>query len=300
MMMDLEYLQRLADQHGDCLRTPVKEFELRGRNFRNSGPPDIMGVVNLSPDSWYRESVCLNADQAIQRGRRLIAEGAAIVDVGAESTLLQAKLVEADEQKASLLPVVRELARSGILVSVETYHPEVAEICLKAGAAILNLTGMEASAEIYKQVADYDAAVIICYVQGSHVRNVGDIALGKDHTRALLDYFSRQIDLAAKAGVQRLWIDPGMGFYYKNLQDSAVRVRYQIETFLNTFRLSSLGWPVCHALPHAFEYFADEVRSAEAFFAVMAILGKTRLLRTHEVSKVIGVTRTMNVMEETS
>ena len=84
-----------------------------------------------------------------------------------------------------------------------------------------------------------------------------------------------------------------MGFYYKNLQDSAVRVRHQMQTFLNTFRLRKLGWPVCHAMPHAFEYFEEEVRCAEPFFAVLALLGKTDLLRTHEVAKVRGVVRTL-------
>ena len=295
MMLDLEQLIGLVESHRECLKAPVKEFELREKHFSCNGIPDIMGVVNLSRDSWYRESVCLTAEQAIRRGHRLVAEGAAMVDIGAESTLQNARLLDAELQKSALLPVVRELAGAGVLVSVETYHTGVAEACLKAGAAVLNLTGMEASEDIYKCVADHEAAVVICYVQGSHVRNVGDFKTGEDHTRELQDYFSKQIELATQAGVRRIWIDPGLGFYYKNLQDSSARVRYQIETLLNSFRLRTLGWPVCHALPHAFEYFEDEVRTAEVFFAVMAILGKTQLLRTHEVGKVTGVIRSMNV-----
>ncbi len=91
-------------------------------------------------------------------------------------------------------------------------------------------------------------------------------------------------------------MDGGLGFYYGDLLDGPVRVRYQIETFLNTFRLRALGRPVCHALPHAFEYFEDEVRSAEGFFAVMALLGRTDLLRTHEIGKVRGVVETMRTV----
>ena len=94
-------------------------------------------------------------------------------------------------------------------------------------------------------------------------------------------------------GLQKLFIDPGLGFYYKNLQDSEVRVRHQMKTFLNTFRLRALGYPVCHALPHAFEYFGEEVRSAEPFFAVLAAMGKTDLFRTHEVPKVKAVLDTL-------
>ena len=110
---------------------------------------------------------------------------------------------------------------------------------------------------------------------------------------ALYKFFARQIEAATKAGVSRIWIDPGLGFYYRNLQDSGARIRHQMEVFLNSFRLRQLGWPVCQALPHAFECFEEEVRVAEPFFAVLALLGQASLLRTHEVAKVRGVLRTM-------
>jgi len=144
-------------------------------------------------------------------------------------------------------------------------------------------------------VADHDAAVIICHVQGNNVREVGDFDFGADPTQMLRDYFARQIELAQQNGVAKIFIDPGLGFYYRNLQDSAVRVRHQMQVFLNTFQLRTLGFPVCHALPHAFEYFGEEVRCAEPFFAVLAALGKTDLLRTHEVARVRGVVETMRV-----
>jgi dihydropteroate synthase len=95
--------------------------------------------------------------------------------------------------------------------------------------------------------------------------------------------------------VERIFIDPGLGFYYRNLQDSAVRVRHQMKVFLNSFRLRKLGFPICHALPHAFEYFGDEVRCAEPFFAVLAALGKTDLFRTHEVPRIKAVLDTLKV-----
>jgi dihydropteroate synthase len=107
------------------------------------------------------------------------------------------------------------------------------------------------------------------------------------------EYFARQIQLAMRNGVQKIFLDPGLGFYYRNLQDSALRVRHQMKVFLNTFRLRSLGFPVCHALPHAFEFFKEEVRCAEPFFAVLAALGKTDLLRTHEVPRTRAVLETM-------
>jgi len=292
-MLTLEALADLLASHRASASGPVREFALGGQDFKFNSAPAIMGVINLSPGSWYRESVCLSADAAIARGRVLHAQGAAIVDVGAESTLAGTELVGVKSQQDRLLPVIRGLRAAGVLVSVETYHPEVTQACLAAGANILNLTGTERSEAMYRMVAAHGSAVIICYVQGGNVRQVGDFDLNADPVPAMYEFFAREVETATRCGVEKLFIDPGLGFYYRNLQDSAVRVRHQMTTFLNTFRLRKLGFPTCHALPHAFEYFGEEVRCAEPFFAVLAALGKTDLFRTHEVPRIRAVLDTL-------
>lgn len=295
-MLDLATLAELHAKYRTSADVPVTDFALGPHRFDFSRHTYLMGVVNLSADSWYRESVVLNTDAAIRRGRVLHEQGAAIVDVGAESTLTHAAQVGDAAQVEKIVPIVKELSAAGICVSVETYHPSVTTACLKAGAKILNLTGTVNCEEIFREVADFDAGVILCFVQGDNVRAVGDLDLAGDPISVLHDFFARQIEAAMNAGVSRIWIDPGLGFYYRNLQDSAVRIRHQMRVFLNTFRLRALGWPICHALPHAFECFEEEVRSAEAFFAVLALLGQTSLLRTHEVAKVRGVLRAMEMV----
>jgi dihydropteroate synthase len=295
-MLSLEFLSDVLEQDRSAASAIVKEFEIDGHPFPFNRQPAIMGVVNLSTDSWYRESVCVSVDAAVERGRILSAQGAAIIDVGAESTLGHAARMDEASQTSRLLPVVRGLRASGILVSVETYEQGVAQACLSAGANLLNLTGTERTDDMYRLVAEHDAAVIICYVQGKNVRDVGDFDLRADPTAMPYEYFGRETERAARLGVKRIFIDPGLGFYYRNLQDSAQRVRHQMKVFLNTFRLRKLGWPTCHALPHAFEYFKDEVRCAEPFFAVLAALGRTDLFRTHEVSRVKAVLETMQIV----
>src|ERR1019366_618939 len=118
-MLSLEFLAQLAQTHRQALAARVREFSLDGETFRFNSEPAIMGVINLSPDSWYRESVCLTADQAIARGRVLRAQGARLIDVGAESTLGHAARLGPAEQKRKLLPVIRGLAAEKILVSAE-------------------------------------------------------------------------------------------------------------------------------------------------------------------------------------
>ena len=294
-MLRLEDLAELAARHADALPSRVAAFDLGGRRFDGNVRSELMGVINLSADSWYRESVVLTAEAAIRRGRVLAAQGAAILDIGAESTLSHAARVDDVAQTSQLLPVVRTLAGEGHVVSVETYHPSVTQACLEAGAKVLNLTGNDRSDELFRMVADHEAAVVLCHVQGANVREVGEFNLEGDPAEHLYEHFARQTEVALKNGVTRLWIDPGLGFYYKNLGDSKTRIRHQMRVFLNTFRLRSLGFPTCHALPHAFECFEDEVRSAEPFFAVLAALGKTDLLRTHEIPKTRAVLETLGV-----
>jgi dihydropteroate synthase len=296
-MLTLEDLVSLLEPHRKAAAARVAEFSIGGRLLAFNSQPAVMGVINLSADSWYRESVCLSAEAAIRRARALAAQGADIVDVGAESTLAHAQRVDDSGQKSKLLPVIRALRGENILVSVETYQPAVTRACLEAGASVLNLTGTERGEEMYRLVAAHDAAVIICLVQGANVRDVGDFSFGpgEDTVSMMQNYFAREIETATRCGVTKILIDPGLGFYYRNLQDSSVRVRHQMATFLNTFRLRSLGFPVCHALPHAFEYFGEEVRCAEPFFAVLAALGKTDLFRTHEVPRTKAVLETLKV-----
>jgi dihydropteroate synthase len=294
-MLSLEQLATLLQHHPQAAAAQVREFSVGTETFAFNSSPAIMGVVNLSPDSWYRESVCLTADRAIERGLTLHAQGARIVDLGAESTLGQAARLEPSVQQGKLLPVVRGLAAANVLVSVETYQAEVARTCLEAGAKVINLTGTEEAEAIFRAAAEHSAAVILCYVQGRNPREVGDFEPGGDVIELMRPYFARLCDCAAQHGVERILIDPGLGFYYRNLRDGAARVRHQMRTFLNTFRLRTLGFPVCHALPHAFEYFGEEVRCAEPFFAVLAALGQTDLFRTHEVPRVRAVMETLRV-----
>lgn len=294
-MLGLKDLVAIAAKHATDLDAVVRPFDIAGQVSFPSAHPAIMGVINLSADSWYRESIRTSVESAVERGNELRGQGADIIDIGAESTLDQAQRVSAAEQQQRLLPVIGQLASQGIIVSAETYDADVAKACLEAGAKVLNLTGTEDNETIYRLAAEHDAAVIVCYVAGENARDVADIPLDDDPIPRMADYFAREIETAERCGLARGFVDPGLGFYYENLQDSSVRIRYQMKTFLNAFRLREQGWPVCNALPHAVECFGEEVRSAEPFFSVLAALGGTDLFRTHEVPRVRAVLKTLGV-----
>lgn len=256
-----------------------------------------MATVNLSRDSTYRESIAISTKAAIRKSRVYFAQGADLIDIGAESSTAKASRVTAQDQITQLVPVIEQLTADSIPVSAETYEPEVVKACLNAGAKVLNFTGTEHQEEILDLASEFDATVILCYVGGANVREITNLELDQDPIPSLQDYFAKRIDTALKHGVKNIVIDPGMGFYYGNLVDPLTRVRHQTKVILNSFRLRELGYPICQALPHAFDLFEDEFRTAESFFAVIASLGGVNLLRTHEISKVNAVLRAMKSLE---
>ena len=192
--------------------------------------------------------------------------------------------------------MIEQLSADGIPVSAETYEPEVVKACLQAGAKVLNFTGNEYEAEILDLASEFNATVVMCYVGGANVREITDLNLDADPVPALAAYFEMRIESALSHGVSNIVIDPGMGFYYGNLVDPLTRVKHQTNVILNSFRLRELGYPICQALPHAFDLFEDEFRTAESFFAVIASLGGVNLIRTHEISKVRPVFNAMRLV----
>ncbi len=290
-------LSALAAGHADELNQPVAPLRIGSRTYDTDATPVIMGTLNLSRDSTYRESVAVSHASAVRKARVMAAQGAHFVDIGAESSTAKAARVGADDQIAALVPVIEALTAEGIDVSAETYEPRVVRACLEAGAKVLNMTGSEHQAEMFTLAAEFEATVILCYVKGANVREITDVTLNADPFPGIRDHFAERVALANAAGVDRIAIDPGMGFYYGNLVKPAQRVQHQTHVLLNGFRLRALGLPICNALPHSFDLFEDQFRTAEGFFAVLASLGGTSIYRTHEVAHVAAVLGAMGILE---
>jgi len=288
-MLSLTDLAALAELHRGDLGVDVAPLRIGQRVIDTNSAPSIMGCVNLSRDSTYRESIAISTDAAVRMARVMAAQGADLIDIGAESSTARAERVSAGDQIARLSPVIERLSDDGIAVSVETYDVEVVRACLKAGAQVLNLTGIADQDAILDLAAEHDATVVLCYVAGANVRDITDVSTDADPIPPLLDHFAARVDLAKSRGVDRLVVDPGMGFYYGNLVEPVVRARHQATVLLQSFRLRVLGQPICNALPHAFDLFGDQFRTAEGFFAVLAAMGGTSVFRTHEVAHVRSV-----------
>jgi len=292
-VISLEALARLAAAHPDDLGLPIAPLEVHGRVFDVDARPAVMGVVNLSRDSAYRESVATTTESAIRKGRVLTAQGADLVDIGAEATDAATERVGIEEQIRQLVPVVEALADDGILVSIESYAVETVRAVLEAGARVLNLTGSADDDAMFELAAAYGAAVVLCHVEGSNARDLHGSSIAGDPVPAMLEGFGRRIERARAHGVSALVVDPGVGFPFGVEQSPADRAARQSSILLNSFRLRRLGVPICQSVPHAFDLFEEEFRTAEAFFTVLAGLGGAGMVRTHEVPRVVAVLRAL-------
>ena len=165
-----------------------------------------MGIVNTTPDSFSDGGRFLDADAAVAHGLRLVAEGADVVDVGGESTRPGAAGVDAAEERRRVVPVVEALSPH-VRVSVDTRKAGVAEAAIDAGATLLN----DVSASLYEVAAAGGAGWIAMHMQGEPATMQDDPRYG-DVVAEVRDLLVARAGAAAAAGVDEVWIDPGIGF----------------------------------------------------------------------------------------
>jgi dihydropteroate synthase len=286
-MIALADLAALYTEFQDDLNCPVEPVTVADGVVIGDNAVTVMGVVNLSRDSTYRESVAVSTKAAIRMGRTQAAQGASIID--------KAERVGPQDQIDALVPVVEELSRHTV-VSVETYRPEVAEAVLANGARMINLTGSEHEGEILSLVGRARASVVMCFSPSGNVRESSELPDDDDLLPALIEHFEPRLQRARSAGVDKVVVDPGSGFTYSNLSGVG-KAKVQSRVLAQSLRLRRLGVPSGHALPHSFDLFEREFRHAEGFFAVLASLGMAHVLRVHEVPQVLAVLRSMSELE---
>ena len=166
----------------------------------------VMGVVNVTPDSFSDGGRFLDPGAAVAHGERLFAEGADVVDVGGESTRPGAEPVGVDEELERTIPVVTALARRG-RVSIDTSKPEVAEAAIEAGATIVN----DVTASLHDVAAAGGAGFVAMHMQGEPRTMQADPQYD-DVVAEVREFLVERATAARDAGVQEVWIDPGIGF----------------------------------------------------------------------------------------
>ncbi len=245
--------------------------------------PLIMGVLNVTPDSFSDGGRYSDTQRAVARARALIEEGADILDIGGESTRPGARPVEPEEERSRVLPVLEALADGPVPVSVDTRTPALMKAAVAAGASMINdISALEAPGAL-EIVAASDAAVCLMHKQGEPQTMQDDPVYG-DVVSEVTDYLRQRMSAAVAAGIarDRIVIDPGFGF--------GKTLEHNLELLRHLDRVAALGAPVLAGLSRKGMLGrltgrgVDDRVYASVAAALLVVQHGARIVRVHDVA----------------
>lgn len=259
----------------------------RGRTL-GPAPFFVVGILNVTPDSFYDGGQAADPDAAVAKGLALLDEGADVLDIGGESTRPFSEPVPGDTELARVLPVVQGIlaARPDAVLSVDTTKASVARACLEAGALILNdVSAMEADPELLQVVRDFHPGYVLMHSLGRP--STMQIAPRYDDVMAeIMRFFATKLELLVRSGVpeSRIVLDPGIGF--------GKTVEHNLEILKNICKLFEFGRPVYMALSNKSLWGEllgrqGRERNAATLAATVALHERgVRIHRVHEVREI--------------
>jgi dihydropteroate synthase len=263
--------------------------DIGGRRFEWGSRTYVMGIVNVTPDSFSGDGLGFEHDAAVQQGLRMVKEGADMLDVGGESTRPGHVPIPAEEEIARIEPVIRRLAReAGVPVSVDTYKLEVAEAAVDGGATILNdIWGLTRSPAMADLAARKRCALVVMHNQDG-TEYAGDLL------REIKTFLKRAARLAVEAGVpeERVIVDPGIGF--------GKTAERNWEVMRRLAELKELGFPILIGtsrksfIGKLLDLPVDQRIEGTAATVVASVLRGADIVRVHDV---LEMTRAVRVAD---
>ena len=265
----------------------MRRLRVQGGYLYFERVPLIMGIINVTPDSFYSDSRVGRVEEAIKRARKFVSQGAAVIDVGGQSTRPGSVEIPEEEELERVIPVVEELAKiipDRVFISIDTYRATVAEEALKRGAHIVNdISGLTFDERMPRVIRDYGAGVIIMHIRGVP-KDMQKNPYYDDPVLEIKKELLDRIEIAHRNKIsdEQIVIDPGIGFG-KRVYDNLM-ILNQIDQFLD------MGYPVL--IGHSRKSFIGKVLGIEkpedrlagslAVAAYCAMKG-VHIIRTHDV-----------------
>lgn len=259
--------------------------------------PHVMGILNVTPDSFSDGGLHNGKDEAVARALQMIAEGATVIDVGGESTRPGASAVAVEEEIARVVPVVKELAKHNVVISIDTSAPEVIKAAVQAGAHIWNDVRALTRPYALETAASLDIPVIIMHMRGEPT-TMNNLDQYSDVTLDVISELKQRVNDALNAGVksENIMIDPGFGFA-KNAQQNL--------KLLNEFyKLNEMGYPILSALSRK-RFIGEAVGESNAQKRVVGSVAAhlisvqqgASMVRVHDVKATCDALRVWQAMQ---
>ena len=249
----------------------------------NSNSPTIMGILNITPDSFSDGGKFLDVEKAVDHGKNLIKNGADIIDIGGESTRPGALPVSVDEELHRVIPVIEKLCLEypEIRISIDTTKSEVADEAIKAGASLINdISGGTFDPNILKVASKNDLPFVIMHIKGIP-RNMQEAPFYDDVISEISAYFDKRLIAAKENNVDKIILDPGIGFG-KRIQDN-----YTILNNISSFK--ELGYPILLGVSNksflgkTLDVEINERTNSTIIAETIAVNNGVNIIRTHNV-----------------
>jgi dihydropteroate synthase len=267
---------------------------LRARQFefRFPRPALLMGIVNVTPDSFSDGGQFLDCDKAVAHGLELVQQGAAILDIGGESTRPGATPVSEADELRRVIPVIEQLAhRVEVPLAIDTMKPAVARAALKAGASIVNdVAANREPDDMWCAVADFEAGYVAMHMQGTP-RTMQANPVYADVTREVAEFFRERLVRLAQAGVasERVVLDVGLGFG-KSLEHN-LQLLAALDSFTKLERPLLLGASRKSFIGRLHPAEAAERLPGSLACACLAVEAGVQIIRTHDVAESLQAVR---------
>ncbi|MGR3177875.1 MAG: dihydropteroate synthase [Candidatus Anammoxibacter sp.] len=252
----------------------------------------IVGVINLTPDSFSKDGFCYDTEKALQHADDLVREGADIIDVGGESTRPEASPVSEEEELRRVIPLIKELSKSiDVPISIDTYKSRVAEKALDAGAQIINdISGLRADKDMVNVVVASKAPIILMHMQGTPL-DMQNMPTYNDVVSEIILFFQELINKAISHGVDEhnIIIDPGIGF--------GKTVRHNLEILNRLEEFKELGCPIMVG-PSRKAFIGKVLNKPEEerllgtlATVAIAIAHGSNIIRVHDVNETVEIAK---------
>ncbi|MEO7213806.1 dihydropteroate synthase [Mucilaginibacter sp.] len=259
--------------------------------------PKVMGIINITPDSFYAGSRKTDTASVIQQAEKMLTDGATFLDLGAYSSRPGALDISVDEETGRLLPAVEAIVKNvpEAIISIDTFRASVAEAAIKAGAHIINdISGGSLDAEMFATVARLQVPYILMHMKGTP-QNMVQQAQYEDIFAEVFDYFVRRIYQLKKLGVHDIIIDPGFGFAKTAEQGYALMSRMQEFNLLQLPVLAGVSRKrmIYGLLGHT----AEEALNGTTVLNTIALTKGAGILRVHDVREAVEAVKIWEACE---
>lgn len=257
-------------------------INLKG-NLLSLKTPLVMGILNITNDSFYKKSRFIGNDNIIEVAQQMFNAGATIIDIGAASSRPGAKLIEAEKEIETLLPVLENLVKHfpEAFFSIDTYHSKTAKYAVDAGAAMINdISSGSIDKEMFSVIAALNVPYVMMHMQGMP-ETMQDAPSYSNVVKETLDYFIAKVSLARQLGIKDVIIDPGFGF--GKALDHNYLLLQQLHLF-NIFQVPILcGLSRKSIVNKIIETNPDNALNGTTVLNTIALLNGANILRVHDV-----------------